>query len=90
LVIRAASWTAHLYYFSSQTLGKLLESCGYEVRMVRSFGKIFSLGYWASRLKGYPAFVSGPVRQAIKAFGAEEKIFYLNTRDSLEIMARKR
>lgn len=80
---------AHLYYFSRRTLGELLKREGLETELARSFGRIFSLGYWASRLKNYPAFFRKPVSTVIAALGLEDKIFYLNTRDSLEVIARR-
>ena len=79
----------HIYYFSRRTLGDLLKREGLEVELVRSFGRIFSLGYWASRLKNYPSYLTRPILAVISALGLEDKIFYLNTRDSLELIARR-
>jgi SAM-dependent methyltransferase len=78
---------AHLYYFSRATLGRALEAAGFEVRESRSYGRLFTYGYWLSRLRQYPAVVYAPVRAAVGAFGVADKVVYINTRDSLEACA---
>lgn len=81
---------AHLHYFDRRTLTRLLESRGFEVVCAKSFGRIFSWGYWLSRLRHYPAVVYWTLQGLIRAFGIEDKILYLDTRDSIEVCARKR
>ena len=73
-----------------QTLGRMLEESGFEVVLTKSFGRIFTWGYWLSRLRHYPAFVYGAVRSAISGLGIEDKFLYLDTRDSIEICARRK
>jgi SAM-dependent methyltransferase len=80
---------AHLYYFSPKTLRPMLESVGLQVHFLASYGRIFTYGYWLSRLKNYPAFVHRTVGSLVKAFGVEAKFLYLNTRDSMEVCAQK-
>lgn len=91
-VLRGKWWglrPAHLYYFSVPTLSALLASRGFEIVMARSFGRIFSYGYWADRLKNYNPLFYKVVRNIIKAADIAEKFVYINTRDSMEIVARK-
>lgn len=81
---------AHIYYFDEERLRGLLEGEGFEIVLSKSFGRIFSYGYWASRLRHYPKWFYGAVRGVISSLGLERKLLYLDTRDSIEICARKR
>ncbi|MBI5245072.1 MAG: class I SAM-dependent methyltransferase [Elusimicrobia bacterium] len=81
---------AHLTYFSRKTLAALLEKCGYEILYARSYGRIFTWQYWLSRLSNYPAFLRRAVGSFIGRLGIEDKFLYLDTRDSVQMMARKR
>ncbi len=81
---------AHIHYFSRASLGRLLAAAGFEVVGAASFGRIFSYGYWASRVRHYPAPVHKTLTGLIRLFGVENKFLYLNTRDAVEVCARKR
>ncbi len=81
---------AHIYYFSRQTMTQMLMGNGFEILTIKSFGRIFSYSYWLSRLKNYPKSVFLTVGGVIKALGLENKLVYIDTRDSMEICARKR
>jgi len=81
---------AHLYYFDQSTIGRLLDSEGLEMVLSKSFGRIFSYGYWVSRLKHYPPWIYGSLRWMIRRLDIGDKLLYLDTRDSIEICARKR
>ena len=80
---------AHFSYFSEGTLRKLLVGAGCRVREVRSYGRLFTYGYWLSRLRRYPGWVYRPIRRVIEALSWREKVAYINTRDSLEVCATK-
>jgi SAM-dependent methyltransferase len=81
---------AHLTYFSRPALLRMLEEVGLSAVEVRSFGRIFTYGYWLSRLNGYPAPVRGAVGALVRRMGWESKVLYLNTRDSMEVVAVRR
>lgn len=81
---------AHIYYFDKRTLRDMLGKSGFDVVHQRSFGRVFSYGYWASRLRHYPAWARGPVEAVIRWLELEHKLVYVDTRDSIEICARKR
>lgn len=81
---------AHIYYFDEGTLKTLLEKAGLETKLVKSFGRIFTLGYWASRLRNYPRPIHGLVSWAIERLDVADKFTYLDTRDSIELCAVKR
>lgn len=91
-VLRGRWWglrPAHLYYFSPETLARMLRQAGFEVVLRKRYGRIFTWGYWLSRLASYPAPVRVPVAALVKALGLESKFLYLDTRDSMEVVARR-
>jgi SAM-dependent methyltransferase len=79
----------HIHYFSRASLSRMLTAAGLEVALAASFGRIFSYRYWASRLRHYPAPIYRAVTGLIRLWGLEDKFLYLNTRDAMEICARK-
>ncbi len=92
-ILRGKWWglrPAHLYYFSVETMSKMLGGAGFDVVLVKSYGRIFSYRYWLSRLASYPWLMRAPVAGAVRLLGMEDKFLYLNTRDSMEVCARKR
>ena len=92
-VLRGRWWglrPAHLFYFSRSTMRALLEQCGFEVVQVRSFGRIFTYGYWLSRIRNYPRSIYRLAAAVIRTLGIEQKFLYLDTRDSMEICAVRR
>lgn len=92
LVLRGRWWglrPAHIFYFSPRTLAAMLEKAGYRVVESRSYGRIFSWGYWLTRLSNYPRMVTAPVEVLVRLLGIRDKFLYLDTRDSLQVVARK-
>ena len=92
LLLRGYWWglrPAHLQYFDRDTLRRMLRETGFEVKLEKSFGRMFSYGYWLSRLRNYPAWVYKSVEAAIEALDIKDKPLYLDTRDSVELCAKK-
>jgi 2-polyprenyl-3-methyl-5-hydroxy-6-metoxy-1,4-benzoquinol methylase len=81
---------AHVYYFTPKTLTALLRDAGFEVELVKSYGRIFTWGYWLSRLKNYPTAVYRTVSAVVATLGLDGKFLYIDTRDSMEVVARRR
>lgn len=91
-ILRGYWWglrPSHLYYFTPESLGKMLHRDGLEVAARKSFGRIFTYGYWLSRLKNYPRPLYRMVASIAKSMRLESNFLYINTRDSMEICARK-
>ena len=91
-ILRGYWWglrPAHVYYFNRKTIQLMLQEAGLEPVLSQSFGRIFTYAYWASRLRHYPSFIYETLLWGIRRLGIEDKFFYLNTRDSMEICARK-
>ncbi|MGQ0645065.1 MAG: methyltransferase domain-containing protein [Elusimicrobiota bacterium] len=80
---------AHIYYFDRRTLAALLSAAGFEVVESRSFGRIFTYGYWLSRLQNYPRPLHKAVEAVINLFSLRDKFLYLDTRDSMQVVARR-
>jgi SAM-dependent methyltransferase len=80
---------AHLQYFDRASLRRALGQAGLEPVWEKSFGRMFSYRYWADRLRNYPAPLYRLLTAGIRCLDLEEKFLYINTRDSLEICARK-
>ena len=80
---------AHITYFSGATLTRLMEQAGYEVISVGSYGRMFTWNYWLSRLSNYPWPLREGMRLFVKNFGLGEKFLYLDTRDTVQMLARK-
>ena len=92
-LLRGSWWglrPAHLYYFSTRTLAEMLTQVGFEPVFKRSYGRIFTYAYWASRLKSYPRPVSATVSAFVRRLGFEDKPLYLDTRDTVEMCAMRR
>ncbi len=81
--------SAHFVYFTPRTMEEMLQKAGFRLLKMRSYGRIFTYGYWISRLKNYPAFLSKPLMFAIEKMGLGQKMAYINTFDSFELCAIK-
>ncbi|MBN2370247.1 MAG: class I SAM-dependent methyltransferase [Vicinamibacteria bacterium] len=81
---------AHLYYFSPKTLKAMLAETGFETVFEKSFGRIFTYAYWASRLSNYPRPISAAARTLVRRLKIEDKFLYLDTRDTIELCALKK
>ena len=91
-VFRSKWWglrAAHIYYFSPRTLKKMLYETGFEARFMQSFGRIFTLNYWLSRLVNYNKLIYGIFSALINKTRTGQKLVYINTLDSIEILAAK-
>jgi SAM-dependent methyltransferase len=82
--------SAHLTYFSRRLLRELLSSLNLELVHQRSYGRLFTYGYWLTRLAHYPRWGRALAGGLVRLFGVENKVVYIDTRDSVEICAVKR
>ena len=80
---------AHIYYFSQETLKRMLESAGFRITLMQRFGRAFSCGYWQSRLRHYSSWVNRFLQWIITSLGISHKLVYINTMDSMECCAQK-
>lgn len=80
---------AHLYYLTPATLSAMLRKAGLEVVLLKSYGRIFTYGYWLSRLRNHSRGVYRTAEAMIRGLRIENKFLYLDTRDSMEVCAVK-
>lgn len=91
-ILRRKWWglrPAHLYYFSPHTINQMLKKSGFEIISIRSFGRIFTYRYWVSRLKNYNSLLYKSAKIILEKLDILEKFVYIDTRDSMEICAKK-
>lgn len=80
----------HVYYFSVDTLRRMLDAAGFDIVHVRHIGKYVTLRLFLDRLGFYLPFVSRPLQWLEKTFGLSSWSFYVNPFDIVAITARKR
>ena len=91
-VLRARWWGInkyHLYYFSRETLGKLLFEVGFKRLKYYPYPRVFSVGYWVKRLKDYPVFVRKPMEALAHLGRAREALLPITLHDQIGLAARK-
>lgn len=80
----------HVYYFSADTLSKMLNEAGFEVLHVRHVGKHVTLKLFLDRLGFYVPWLARPLQLLEHAFKLSQRSFYVNPMDIVAITARKR
>ena len=91
-LLRARWWgvqEAHLVYFSTKTLTRILEASGFTVLAVRRHARTFSWRYWASRLT-HSSLVGAPgLARLADHLRWRDQLLTLNLGDQIEILARR-
>jgi len=75
---------AHIYYFSPRTLKELAGVHNFHCLEITPLGRIFTCGYWLTRLRNYPRFIYKTSEIIIRRLGIKNKLVYLNTWDSMQ------
>lgn len=92
-LLKAKWWgvkLAHIFYFSRQTLTKILDAAGFEIISRRSHSRIFSLRYLSTRLRRYSPRLCSLLMSSAKLFMTPEKLIKVNLGDQIEVYARKK
>jgi cyclopropane fatty-acyl-phospholipid synthase-like methyltransferase len=79
----------HNYFFSPDTLGKMVQEAGLEVASSHTQGRYLHLGYLLSRLSGFSEPLGRLAEGAVKALGAEHWLVPVNTGDLFTLLATK-
>lgn len=80
----------HVYYFSVQTLTRMLDEAGFDVEHVRHIGKHITMNLFLDRLGFYAPWLSRPLQWLERTFKLSTRSFYVNPFDIVAITARKR
>ncbi len=91
-LIKAKWWGInqfHLYYFSKETLNKLLEATGLKIIKYSSHARTFSLRYWVERFKNYNKLIYKILAFIIRIGTLGDKLVRVNLRDQIGAFACK-
>lgn len=91
-LLRAKWWGInkyHLFYFSKKTIEKLFEEVGFKPLRYSSYPRIFSLSYWAMRLKSYPVLIYGPIELLSRVGNLGRSLLKITLHDQIGVIARK-
>jgi 2-polyprenyl-3-methyl-5-hydroxy-6-metoxy-1,4-benzoquinol methylase len=80
----------HVYYFSVQTLTRMLNDAGFEVINVRHVGKYVPLSLFRNRLGMYFPWLAKALQVGEKALGLSDWALYINPFDIVQVTAKKR
>jgi len=80
----------HVYYFSKQTLTRMLNDSGFDVVDAHHEGKFVTLRLFLDRLGFYLPWLSKPLQLLEKTFNVSELSAYVNPLDMVWVVARKR
>lgn len=79
----------HYYFFTPQTLGRLLHEAGFQLLQVRRVGKPLSVRLLVDRIRRLNAPVGAKLSHLVRTLGLEHRTLYLNLGDVMLILARK-
>jgi 2-polyprenyl-3-methyl-5-hydroxy-6-metoxy-1,4-benzoquinol methylase len=80
----------HYYYFSRQTLRRMLAQEGFAVERISALGRVFPLAHWAFKLAPYSRALEQTVSRMLRAVGADRLQCSLNLGDQMACVAQKK
>ncbi len=80
----------HVYYFSKQTLTRMLNEAGFDVVDAHHEGKVVSMSLFLDRLGFYAPWLAKPLQVLERTFNISEMSTYINPYDMIWMVARKR
>ena len=91
-LLRAKWWGInkyHLFYFSKKTLEKLFDEVGFKPLRYSSYPRVFSMNYWATRLKSYPGFIAKPFELVSNVGNLGSCLLKVTLHDQIGVVAKK-
>jgi SAM-dependent methyltransferase len=80
----------HYFYFSRQTLRRLLEAEGFAVERMVALGRVFRLSHWVSKLAQYNRTLHRSATRVTRGLRVDELHVSINLGDQMACVARKR
>lgn len=81
--------SVHLWYFTPETIQKMLEKAGYEVFYTKRHWQKLSLGYLVYRIKPYNKFLHGILDKVVGGLGLQDRQITYYASQTL-VLARKK
>lgn len=91
-LLKARWWgikQSHLFYFTPQTLKKMLEAAGFHLLGVRSHARNFTLKYWVEKLSQNNKLLGRPFLFLAKDDRWGQRMVTINLGDQMDACARK-
>jgi 2-polyprenyl-3-methyl-5-hydroxy-6-metoxy-1,4-benzoquinol methylase len=79
----------HYFYFSRQTLRRLLEAEGFAVERIVGLGRVFRLSHWVSKLAPYNRALHTSVSRVTRGLRLDGLQISINLGDQMACVARK-
>jgi len=79
----------HLYYFSRETIEKLLSKCGFRAVQIKHVGKYIDVDFFIKRTGLYSKGVERTLARLARALGVGESMLYVNPFDIMIVYAEK-
>ncbi|GAB4350778.1 MAG: class I SAM-dependent methyltransferase [Candidatus Abyssubacteria bacterium] len=79
----------HLFYFSPETLRRLLETGGFEIIRMKHVGKYINVGFFIKRVGLYSATMERVLSGAAHTLNISDRVLYINPYDILLVYGRK-
>lgn len=92
-ILRARWWgiqQSHIFYFSKDTLNKMLMASGFKVERWFSHARIFSVAYWSRRLGNYDKRLARLFNFVASTMHNGKRLLKINFRDQIEVLVHKR
>ena len=80
----------HYFYFSRQTLTRLLEREGFAVERISALGRVFPLAHWVFKLAPYSRALHAAAARATRALRIDGLQISINFGDQMACVARKK
>ncbi len=81
---------SHIYYFTPRTIGKMLNEAGFKMIRKGTYGRSFTLSYWATKIEPYNRRIYGMIDKVIRSLKMGQWPLNLNLGDHMLVFAQKK
>ncbi len=80
---------SHVYYFTPRSMNAVMEKTGFKIIETGTYGRSFTMAYWATKLKSYSSKFYEMVNQCLRTLSLDQMPLNLNLGDHMMVYARK-